>query len=283
MFMPNGVVAVSNGKSNGRSFYDQLMEGKIIIQGAEFKRIVYVKEGQIIDNKLIVNGKRKHHIVYGEFEKNGDDIVRFRKGSGKGKHGKSRTYEQLFGCKGVCHGWYNNGRLNRQKFVYPNGRVAYDYRFHGKECTVKDPKGRVLFMLKGALDCRRLWNGNVIFNKEKMVDWFLTIRPFEVWKGGKLILAGQYNGSHRTGRWIEDGKIVYYEKGVPMPKKLYETPPEKLSMKDILKLKNAQTRMALMSKLTPKQIIEGGRVVHKQGDMKLYGIEGYESRILQVK
>jgi len=283
MFMPNGYVAVSNGKSNGRSFYDQLMEGKIVIQSPEFKRIVYVKDGQIIDSKLIVNGRRKYHIVYGEFEKDGGNIVRFCKGSGKGKHGKSRTYEELFGRKGVCHGWYHNGRLNRQKFVYLNGRVAYDYHYHAKECVVKDPKGRVLFNLKGMLDCRRMWNGTVIFNKEKMVEWFLTICPFEVWKDGKLILAGQYDGRHRTGRWVENGKVAYYEKGVPLPKKLYETPPEKLNVKDILALSNAQSRMALLSKLPPGRIAEAGRVVHKQGDMRLYDIDGYEARILRVK
>jgi hypothetical protein len=283
MFMPNGVVAVSNGKSNGRSFHDQLMEGKIVIQSPEFRRVVYVKDGQIIDNKLLQHGRQVSHIVYGKFERIGDSIVRFRKGSGKGKHGKSRTHEELFGHRGVCHSWYNNGRLVRQKFFYENGHLAYDYRFHGKECVVKDQKGKVLFRLKGMLDCRRMWCGHAVLNKSNPVEWFLPNYPFEVWKSGKLTLAGQYEGRHRTGRWVENGKVTYYEKGVPLPKKLYETPPEKLNVKAILSLSNAQSRMALMSKLPPEQIAEAGRVIHRQGDMRLYDIRGYEARILRVR
>jgi len=284
MFMPNGVVAVSNGKSNGRSFYDQLLKGKITIQDDEGnKRIVYVEDGQIIDNKILKGGKQIYHIVYGGFERKGDDIVRFRKGSGKGKHGKSRTHEELFGHKGVCHSWYNNGRLIRQKFFYENGHLAYDYRFHAKECVVKDPRGNVLYRLKGMLDCRGLWNGHAVFNKSNPLEWFLASRPFEVWKNDSLILAGQFDGRHRTGRWVENGKVTYYEKGVPLPKKLYETPPEQLNVKDILRLSNAQSRMALMSKLPPERIAEAGTVIHKQSDMRLYDIKGYESRILRVK
>jgi hypothetical protein len=259
------------------------MDGKIIIQGPEFKRIAYVKDGQIVDNRLFENGRQVYHIVYGEYERNGDDVVRFRKGSGKGKHGKSRTHEKLFGHKGICHSWYNNGRLVRQKFYYENGHLAYDYRFHGKECVVKDPSGEVLYRLKGILDCRCQWDGHAVLNKSNPVEWFLHRSPFEVWKNGKLILAGQYDGLHRTGKWVENGKIVYYEKGVPLPKKLYETPPEKLNVKDVLSLSNVQTRMALMSRLPPGRIAEAGRVVHKQDDMRLYDINGYEARILRVK
>jgi hypothetical protein len=82
---------------------------------------------------------------------------------------------------------------------------------------------------------------------------------------------------------VENGKVAYYEKGVPLAKKLYETPPEKLNVKDILALSNAQSRMALLSKLPPGRIAEAGRVVHKQGDMRLYDIKGYEARILRVR
>lgn len=286
MFMPNGYVAVSNGKSNGRSFYDRLVKGKIVIQDDQGnKRIAYIDDGQIIDNRLMRNGKTVYHIVYGAFERKGKDIVRFRKGSNKGKHGKSRTYEELWGRKGVCHSWYNNGRLIRQKFFYENGHLAYDYRYHAKECVVKDPDGKVLCKLKGLLDCRQQWDGHAVLRKKDMVSWFLKSEPFEVWDGkrGKVILAGQFDGEHRVGEWVENGQPVYYVEGVPLPKKLYETPPEKLDVMEVLRLKNAQSRMALMSRIPVKRVAEVGTLIHKQGAMRLYDIKGYESRILRVK
>jgi len=65
MFMPDGYVAVSNGKSNGRSFYDPLMEGKIVIQSPEFKRIVSVKDGQIAGQFGFDEKKRAKAVGFG--------------------------------------------------------------------------------------------------------------------------------------------------------------------------------------------------------------------------
>ncbi len=285
MFLPTGYVSISNGVSNGRSVYERLLKGKITVQDDKGnKRIVVVDDGQITDNRLIKDGKTVYRIVYGRFERNGKDLVRFRMGSGKGKHGKSRTYEKLFGHKGVCHSWYKNGRLIRQKFFYGNGCLAYDYRYHANGCLIRDPDGKVLYRLEGILNCRRRWDGHAVFNSQKeRADWFLKSVPFKVWRGKRLIFSGKYEGEHRVGEWIEHGQPVFYVEGVPLPKKLYETPPDKLDVMEVLKLRNAQTRMALMSRIPVRRIAEVGTLIHKQGAMRLYDIKGYESRILRVK
>jgi hypothetical protein len=293
-----GLVRVMNGKSNGRSFYDELMEGKITIHGKGWKRIVYVKEGQIIDNKTLMKGKVKHHIVYGSYEKEGENIIRFRKGSGKGLHGKSRAKEKLFGNDGICHSWYHNGRLMRQRFIYANNHIAYNYNSRGKECIVRDPKGEEIYKMKGLIDCRGLWGGHSVFNREPLyygdgtpvepegdirAEWFLRSKPFELSFKGRVILSGQYENGQKIGRWIEGGRVFYYERGVPIPKKLFEMPLEKLNVKEILNLPNAQTRMALMSRIPPERIAKVGRLIHSQGEMRLYSIKGYDTRILRVK
>ncbi len=287
MFMPNGFVSVSNGRSNGRSCHEKLMEGRITISGSDgekgFKRILQIKDGQIIDNRLVVKDRQVFRIAYGLFIHEGKNIIRFKKGTGTGKHGKSRTEDKLFGKKGICHGWYNNGRLVRQRFVYENGKVAYDYRSGSKVCHVKSPDGSVLYELKGILNTRRTWDGLCIFNRGKNESWLFKGHPFEIWKDGKLFIAGQYDGEQKTGKWIENGKEAFYEKGYPMSKKLYETPPEKMDVRKVLRLSNAQLRMALMSRISVDRIAEAGNIIHQHGSMRLYDIEGFESRLLRVK
>ena len=41
--------------------------------------------------------------------------------------------------------------------------------------------------------------------------------------------------------------------------------------------------MALMEKIGPDRIAEVGTIIHKDGDMRLYDIPGYDVRILRVK
>ena len=125
MFGPTGFVAISSGKSNGRSVYEQLIKGSIRISGVnadgvQYERILFFDEGQIQDNRLKIKGKTVHHVIYGRWERkttpNGVEVTRFRKGTQKAKDGKSRKFITLFGKKGICHSWYKRGRLVRQKF-----------------------------------------------------------------------------------------------------------------------------------------------------------------------
>lgn len=287
-----GLTTISSGKSNGRSIYDMLVEGKIKISGVDgkgrsFERTAVIRGGEVWENKLKRNKKLVHHIVYGQFENrpgNGREIVRFKEGTGKGKHGKSRRYEKLFGHPGVCHSWYKNGRLVRQKFIYNNKKTAYDYNGYKNACIVKGYDGRVLYEIKGALDGRNnIYSGSHSVLSRKMSYWFLYREPFEVKKSGKIIYKGQMQNHQRVGEWVENGKRVFYVNGVAIPKRLYETPPEKLDPAKIINLPNAQLRMAMMEKIGPDRIAEIGRVVHKDKAMRLYDIKNYDVRILRVQ
>ena len=285
-----GYVHVASGKSNGRSFGEQLMTGRITItglncEGRRIKRVVMVGDGEIQDNRQAIDGKLVHRIVYGRFERGLNaggklEITRFHRG-GTGKHGKARRYTTLFGASGCVHSWYKRGRLVRQKFVYDNGRQAYDYRLNA--CDIKDHNGKLLYQLKGAIDGRKFWNGHSVFDRN-MEDWFLHREPFEVRKNGAVIFAGQYENRQRVGKWVLDGREHYYEHGVAIPKRLFEMPPERLDPVKILSLPNAQLRMAMMAKgnFTAARLAQCGRLVHRQGSMRLYDVKGLDTRILKV-
>jgi len=292
MFLSSrGITVISSGKSNGRSVYDALMDGKITITGSNekgrtFKRVAVIKDGEVWDNKLAVDGKPVHHIVYGQFEKNyqnGREVINFRKGTGRGRHGKARRNEKLFGHDGVCHSLYKQGRLVRQKFIYDNGKTAYDYNAFGKVCVVKDYAGNIYYEIKGIMDGRRgNYGGHSVLGRA-MEYWFNANYPFEVKRHGRVIYAGQIENNQRTGKWIVNGKAFYYEHGVAIPKKLYDTPPEQLDPVKILKIENAQLRMALCAKIGAEKIAAAGTVIHKDKEMRLYRIKGADVNVLRVK
>ena len=282
-----GVVSVRTGKSNGRSLYHDIVSGRVTITGMNHhgeptRRVVQIADGEIMDNKLSVNGKVVYHVAYGKFERKGQNYIRFRKGTGTGKHGKSRTAEKLFGHEGTCHSWYSHGRLLKQKFVYNNGKVAYSWNTSKNSCYIYDPKGNLLYIALGAIDGTKSWNGLSVFSKP-MESWFKSQIPFQVIGGGKVVYQGRIKDQQKVGEWIENGKRHYYIRGVQIPAKLYHTPPEKLDPLEILKLPNAQTRMALMDKIGPERIAECGKVIHSDKDMRLYDIENYDVRLLRVR
>jgi hypothetical protein len=283
---------VSNGRSNGRSSYQPIMQGRVTINGTDkegkkFKRVVEIVDGEIMDNKYIEGGKLKHRVAYGRFETEmtpkGREITRFDKGKAKGKHGKSLHYGELFGYEGVCHTWYKHGRMIRQRFIYANGRVAYDYRSATKEFDVLMPNGEVMYQITGAINSNQNWTGVSILTNH-MDWWFKHSHPFKVVKRGKLYHQGEYHNNQKVGKWYENGKVVFYEHGVAIPAKLFNTPASELNPAEILKIPNSQLRMAMMSKANfkAKALATLGTVIHKEGKMRLFDIPGLDTRILKV-
>ena len=290
-FYSTGHIVIQSGRSNGRNIWQDAMVGRMTISGVDtrgkkFKRVVVFDGGEVVDNKYVESGKLRHRIVYGKFEhsvsKDGKrEIVRFNPRGGKGRHGKSMRYESLFGRQGVCHSWFKLGRLVRQKFIYDNGRQAYDWKRGG--CMVRDYSGKVMLRLTGQLDGSGRWDGHSVLARD-MEHWFLQSSPFSVERYGKVIFAGQHENHQRVGKWILDGKEHFYEHGVAIPKKLFETPPEKLDPRKLLRIDNAQLRMALMAKanFNAKRLAEIGTVIHKDGSMRLFDVKGLDTRILKV-
>lgn len=289
-------VTVANGRCNGRACYQSLRQGRLTITGTDkdgqkFQRVVRIVDGEIMDNVLRVNGRVEHRVAYGRFESKlteaGREVTRFHKGGGKGKHGKSHRFCRMFGHPGVCHSWYKQGRLVRQKFIYDHGRLAYDYRGGGKSFVVRDHEGHILYRITGAIDGRQHFTGVSVFDRP-MDQWFLTSRPFKVEKRGRVFYAGTCVNHQKTGRWVENGRAVFYEHGVAIPQKLYETPPDQLDLKSLLRLPNAQLRMAMLEKARGdrhfgRRLAGLGSVVHRQGSMRLYDVPGLPTRVLRVQ
>jgi hypothetical protein len=257
-------------------------------RGHRFERTVQFNDGLIFDSHLKIDGKTVHHIVYGQFEtvrtEKGMEITHFHPKTGKGLHGLAKRFEKLFGHDGVCHSWYKRGRLVRQKFFYDNQRQAYDWNGFSKVCQVRDYDGLPLYEITGALDGRKNnYVGGISVLGRTMEHWFLQGQPFEVKKRGRVFYKGQWENRQKVGEWVEGGKQYFYEHGVAIPRALFQTPPEKLDPVKILKLPNAQLRMALVAKIGPEKIAKCGKVIHKDGEMRLLSITGYDVNILRVK
>jgi len=309
--------SVVNGRSNGRSSHQPLKNGRVTIVGndgqREFRRTVRIVDGEIMDNLLMMGGRLVHRVCYGKFESTltpkGREVERFRKG-GKGKHGKSRTRLTLFGHEGWCHSWYKQGRLMRQKMHYDNGVLAYDWSLGGKPVTIREPDGRLKFTLTGEIDSAKQPMGRSVFDRE-MPQWFKQSAPFSVMDAaGEGVYAGQHEHGQRVGRWLlpaqlspllvnvlgrDDGMMEgkeygpgvehFYEHGVAIPKALFETPPEKLDPAKLLKIPNAQLRMAMLAKakFDGERLAQCGVEVHRQGAMRLIDVPGLDTRILRVQ
>ena len=297
-FSSRGWVHIQNGTANGRSLSDSLKDGRITItgtdhKGREYQRSVVVTDGEILDNTLRRAGKVVSRIVYGKFETvqtpAGREVTRFAKGSGKGKHGKSVRFASLFGAKGTVHSWFKQGRLVRQKFIYRTGRLAYDWKGRAKVCVIRDARGRELYQVNGNIDGREMWTGASVFDAP-MTNWFLSGAPFKVCKvlasGPKEWFAGQYVRGQKQGRWVESGKVTHYEHGVVIPaqyRRMLELPPAELDPVQVLKIPNAQLRMAMLAKIGTQQLAKVGRLIHKDGEMRLWAVPGMETRILRVQ
>lgn len=111
---------------------------------------------------------------------------------------------------------------------------------------------------------------------------------------GNIYHKGQYENHQRVGDWILSGRRVFFLNGVPVDRKLWETPPEKLNPLKILKIKNAQLRAALLKKIGSERVFKEckHKVIHKTKDMMLVefpvnvddgnGSNNSRMRILQV-
>lgn len=295
-FNYKGYTTVSNGRGNGRSSHQSVMQGRVTVSGTDsdgkkFSRVVEIVDGEIMDNSLVVNGKLLHHIAYGRFETEvtpaGRNVTRFYKGSGKGRHGKSVYHCKLFDTDVIVHSWYKTGRLVRQKVIYVStGKLAYDWKGKSGTMRVYTCAGNDMCALTGTLSSNHQWAGRALLDRP-MHEWFNQRAPFSVEKDGKVWYAGEYRNHQRFGRWIENGKAVFYEHGVPIPEKLFNTAPEKLDLKKLLKIPNAQLRMAMLEKARGdrhfgKRLAAMGKVIHRDGKMRLYAVRGLDTRVLLV-
>lgn len=82
------------------------MNGRVTVGGTDsggkkITHVIEVVDGEIMDNTFRIDGNVTHHIAYGRFESivtpADREVVRFNKGTGKGRHGKSIRSCKVFG------------------------------------------------------------------------------------------------------------------------------------------------------------------------------------------
>ena len=290
------------GYSNFKTASDDIKNGSVIARDGNRKVIVRIENGQIVSERCLVDGKTQYLCHYGNVSKRkGKYYLNYRDGSARQLDGLSRRWdENLFGYKGTCHSFYRRGRIMWQKFWYSNGRLAYHWncrkesRYH---LFIKDPSGNPLFEFNGLegpatikfkdggsfqskevivrdeLDTRKIPLGSIIFHTQQGIS---KHGHYEIkrWRKDRLHFAGITKNNQRVGKWYEEGKIFYYERGVKIPRKLYETPIEKIDPRWVLGLDNAQLRGAFITKIGVKRIVEAvkGKVIHQDKDMELLSI-----------
>ena len=290
------------GQSNFKTASDDIKNGSLIARDDNKKVIVRIQNGQITSERCIVDGKTEYLCHYGNVSKRrGHYYLNYRTGSARQLDGLSRRWdEDLFGHKGTCHSFYRRGRLMWQKFWYSNGHLAYHWSCRKASrhyLFIKDPVGNPMLEFKGLegpatirfkeggsfqskeiivkdeLNTRKIPLGSIIFRVQEGISKHGHYE-FKRWRNNRLYFAGTTKNNQRVGKWYEKGKIYYYERGVRVPRKLYETPVEKLDPKWILSLDNAQLRGAFITKVGINRIVDKvkGRVIHRGKDMELVSI-----------
>lgn len=226
--------------------------------------------------KYISKGKIDDWMRFGAWQrfmtKHGMAVMRFHKDSLTRMHGITERPDQKFmGNYGMCKTRYSWGKFMHQDFWYPGGhRRAYSFHHTDKTVIFKHKNG----IKAGEVNCpggfkTRGSDGECVFEAEYVrrghydypADKFNFSKDgncsFTFYdKTGRITNRGEYRNSQRVGEWILGAKPVYFIHGVAIAKKLWDTPPEKIKISTILRIKNAQMRAALMSKIGQDKIAQ---------------------------
>lgn len=232
-----------------------------------------IREWKVTEKRKIVEW-----LKYGAFQiwitKKGKNILRFHEKSLTKLHGLSeRSDQKCFGNIGMCRTIYSWGKFMRQYFRYENGKLAYDIRRKDKSVIVKWDNGKIALVIKsenaflfGSAHGSG-WFGQdpkrFLENSRFFVNGTGSVENYD--HAGRLQSKGEYKNNQKVGEWILNRQSVYFIKGVPVPKKLWDTPAEKLNVNKVIKIKNAQLRASLLAKIGPERIAKETKykIIHK--------------------
>jgi hypothetical protein len=289
----------------------------------------YIRAGKLLEHERLgefYKGLRtfKFHPVKGKV------LLRYHQNSKRSLHGMCARYDQkLFGFAGKCVSRYSRGRFVSQEFRYLNRKLAFKLHNKDRQVVIKRPNGKVL----ASIDCPGGFSANVanrsyydgrswrdpkhscnsgelyfFFDHKKKYSNAAENRRFDFSKDGnckfvfydgygRVQTSGEYKNGQRVGEWLIDGKPFCLLNGIPVSKRLYDTPAEKLKISTVLKLKNAQLRAAMIKRIGSERLAKECKytIIHqdKKKNMKLMefpiavddgnGSTKSKMRILQVK
>lgn len=266
----------------------------------------------IMEWKNVKAGKVAEWMRFGAFWRwttdQGRALVRYHPNSVHRMHGLAERPDQKFlGEPGTCKTTYSWGKFMHQDFWYPGGhRKAYSFHHTDKEVKFRYPNGKTAaeiscpggFKIYGSdgLCCfnrEQTWESDDINKLDFSRDGNCKITFYD--RRGRLKHRGEFRNRQRTGAWILRGSPVYFVHGVAINKKLWDTPPEKLNIKKVIRIKNAQMRAALLAKIGPERLVKElrGKTIDKtKNGMRLIelpikldegrGKKNQHMRILQV-
>lgn len=242
------------------------------------------------------------------YHKTGKKLLRYHPNSLRTLHGiADRTDVNFFGVSGTCKTLYSRGRFMRQQFRYKNRKLAFNFHHCDKQILIKYPNGKFAgivscpgkgFSTRGGnpdryvyshgedrSDTHTCFEGAPYFettkagwkhikDSDRELDFskdgncqFTFYNP-----AGSIKAKGEFKNRQKVGEWILNGKHVYFINGVAVAKKLWDTPPEKLNINTILRLKNAQMRAALLARIGTERIAKEckHKIIHQtKNGMKL--------------
>jgi hypothetical protein len=205
---------------------------------------------------------------------------RFHPQTRQSLHGLQERQDQvLFGARGKTRSWYSRGKWTRQEFRYRNRRLAFRINHFDREVTIKYPNGAIAGIVRcpggfstrsGRYPSDEFWDReevvhrchmgkvyfpfkraglrgdtrNVVWDFSKDGNSWISFRD----RKGRVWLQGEYRNRQRTGEWILNRRHVYYVRGVPISKELWDTAPTKMKFKQILRIKDVQMRAALIAR-----------------------------------
>lgn len=301
--------------------------GEVII-GCKYRR------GQKILEHMVIDRFHRGFTQYDEEAIPGPVVCQYRRGNWRQVlHGPAvRKNVRLFGIRGTCRTLYSCGRFVSQEFRYDNRHLAYRLRSRDRAVIIKYPDGRTA----GVVEVSR-GGFNTVIRKDRTVDYSYSGRratetvsvrdgrvvfPFaegfhlgdgvdrfdfsktgnckiQFWdRLGRTRFKGEYRDRQRVGEWLINGKRCYIINGVEVSKKLWDTPPAKINLTAVLRIKNIQLRAALIARAGYARLCNEvrNRVVHEDTRRKNKLLEfpavkvddgngGRESklRILQVR
>ena len=288
-----GSVGIRVGVWTSRSLFSSVTNGNVVINNGKTIEKVKIVDSKVVEHKCWVNGKYTYWIKYGEFEKARVDgrysrILNFSNRTGKGLHGLTMRDTEFTGQKGKCYTFYNRGRFTWQKFVYSNGRIAYNIRekiFRGQVVKGRYRNGQKMFEIEcpNGFGGRNLQGYPFLTDKDATDSSYRGARANDFSKdgnctfklydsNGRIKSSGRYENKQRVGEWIEQYRHYFYQLGVPVPKKMFEQKPEQIDTHSVLRIRNQQAKAMMLKKVGLERVVSEckGKVIHETGDMRLY-------------